>query len=454
MEAFNLGARARAGSEELNDFLNLETAFPTGCGPPLESHSDTTQAAAAAEESGASGDSVGTQDSGYGLSDFCHYESAEHWPQVLYDDPSLSVPLAEPLKTVALYDIHAAEWGPGLVDPCVFSQPAAPCDSENDVKDTVNRDNNDQDISSPQNHPPRSLETQCDEDPDNMVEVKVKREPVMRKKTKRISTSSAASKPAKAVKAPPSKRSTTRKRRRVTSDLEAGEDGNDASVTTEPDTGHDETASLGGEKSRYSLDDIGHGIDDLRKFVEELENDPTITPKEKRQLRNKLSARNFRVRRKEYVTQLELQLKEMSLARDALAARNKELENENRELTAKLAEMSLRTVTSSRTSSPTDSLPSRQRAATQASTPPFPYRLLQGSHIQVHTVHVPEPVFTCGPVSSSKAAAAAFLDFVARVAVHNSPRSPRVISARNAVRKMERPGLTTSISAGLLAVAS
>ncbi|KAG0007026.1 hypothetical protein BGZ65_012084 [Modicella reniformis] len=50
-----------------------------------------------------------------------------------------------------------------------------------------------------------------------------------------------------------------------------------------------------------------HGQDPFKPSANELKK---MTSKERRQLRNKLSARNFRVRRKEYISTLENQVKE------------------------------------------------------------------------------------------------------------------------------------------------
>ncbi|KAG0364704.1 hypothetical protein BC939DRAFT_169883 [Gamsiella multidivaricata] len=56
-----------------------------------------------------------------------------------------------------------------------------------------------------------------------------------------------------------------------------------------------------------SEDHTAHGPDPLKPSASELK---MMTSKERRQLRNKLSARNFRVRRKEYISTLEKQVKE------------------------------------------------------------------------------------------------------------------------------------------------
>ncbi|ORZ23977.1 hypothetical protein BCR42DRAFT_401961 [Absidia repens] len=57
-----------------------------------------------------------------------------------------------------------------------------------------------------------------------------------------------------------------------------------------------------------------------------------LTPKERRQLRNKISARNFRVRRKEYITTLEQQVNDHKKHADSLAEQLGRMEGENKQL--------------------------------------------------------------------------------------------------------------------------
>ncbi|KAF7724619.1 hypothetical protein EC973_000863 [Apophysomyces ossiformis] len=58
----------------------------------------------------------------------------------------------------------------------------------------------------------------------------------------------------------------------------------------------------------------------------------TLTPKERRQLRNKISARNFRVRRKEYITSLEQQVDQHKKYAEDLMSRLDTAEDENQRL--------------------------------------------------------------------------------------------------------------------------
>ncbi|KAI9245010.1 hypothetical protein EDC94DRAFT_637929 [Helicostylum pulchrum] len=57
-----------------------------------------------------------------------------------------------------------------------------------------------------------------------------------------------------------------------------------------------------------------------------------LTSKERRQLRNKISARNFRVRRKEYITTLEGQVDQHKKANEQLLHRLNTVEDENKQL--------------------------------------------------------------------------------------------------------------------------
>ncbi|GAN02221.1 hypothetical protein MAM1_0018c01662 [Mucor ambiguus] len=61
-----------------------------------------------------------------------------------------------------------------------------------------------------------------------------------------------------------------------------------------------------------------------------------MTSKERRQLRNKISARNFRVRRKEYITQLEEKVSDHEKTINDLKKENQKLRQANQELTKQL----------------------------------------------------------------------------------------------------------------------
>ncbi|CAO3653533.1 unnamed protein product [Mucor fragilis] len=73
-------------------------------------------------------------------------------------------------------------------------------------------------------------------------------------------------------------------------------------------------------------DDMHHSNSSLKQ----------MTSKERRQLRNKISARNFRVRRKEYITQLEEKVSDHENTINDLKKENEKLRQANQELTKQL----------------------------------------------------------------------------------------------------------------------
>ncbi|ORZ18472.1 hypothetical protein BCR42DRAFT_227467 [Absidia repens] len=78
---------------------------------------------------------------------------------------------------------------------------------------------------------------------------------------------------------------------------------------------------------------LGDDIGSLEAYAESDGIDiKKLTPKERRQLRNKISARNFRVRRKEYITTLEQQVNDHKKHAEGLAERLGMVENENKQL--------------------------------------------------------------------------------------------------------------------------
>merc|ERR1712000_347600 len=70
-----------------------------------------------------------------------------------------------------------------------------------------------------------------------------------------------------------------------------------------------------------------------KKEEEEMEEDKKLSSKERRQLRNKVSARAFRSRRKEYITQLEAEIAGKVNENGDLRAQNRALVEENKRLT-------------------------------------------------------------------------------------------------------------------------
>ncbi|KAI9320663.1 hypothetical protein BX666DRAFT_1816112, partial [Dichotomocladium elegans] len=81
------------------------------------------------------------------------------------------------------------------------------------------------------------------------------------------------------------------------------------------------TPEAAGAAPAVQLPDTSDGID-IKK----------LTPKERRQLRNKISARNFRVRRKEYINTLEAQVNDHKRHAERLKLRLDDVEAENKQL--------------------------------------------------------------------------------------------------------------------------
>ncbi|KAJ3186485.1 hypothetical protein HDU85_007305 [Gaertneriomyces sp. JEL0708] len=90
---------------------------------------------------------------------------------------------------------------------------------------------------------------------------------------------------------------------------------------------------------KYSISNVGTSLEELRAFIETLERDESITPKEKRQIRNKISARNFRVRKKEYVTTLEEELRVVRTENNDLKQKVEKYERENTDLKMQLDDL-------------------------------------------------------------------------------------------------------------------
>ncbi|ORX61296.1 hypothetical protein DM01DRAFT_1331908 [Hesseltinella vesiculosa] len=95
-----------------------------------------------------------------------------------------------------------------------------------------------------------------------------------------------------------------------------------------PDESHEFTSMK--KSRRDSTDDA---IGSLEAYAETDGIDiKKLTPKERRQLRNKISARNFRVRRKEYITTLEQQVSEHKKRAEEVIEQLSKVEDENKQL--------------------------------------------------------------------------------------------------------------------------
>ncbi|KAI8053014.1 hypothetical protein BDF22DRAFT_686620 [Syncephalis plumigaleata] len=84
---------------------------------------------------------------------------------------------------------------------------------------------------------------------------------------------------------------------------------------------------------------VKHGLQTRRVPLPDEETIRKMTPKERRQLRNKISARNFRLRRKEYIGTLEAEVKEVRIELDDYRTRCNDVEMENQALKKELRTM-------------------------------------------------------------------------------------------------------------------
>lgn len=125
-----------------------------------------------------------------------------------------------------------------------------------------------------------------------------------------------------------------------------------------------------------------------------------LSSKERRQLRNKVSARAFRSRRKEYIGQLESEIAAKVNENGELRATNRALQEENRrlsDLTKTLLSSSafksfLDTLSTNPASQMQVQMEQRQPEPTQAPKDPNPYHTMNlGQHQQIGMVMMPEP---------------------------------------------------------------
>ncbi|RUS19653.1 hypothetical protein BC937DRAFT_87154 [Endogone sp. FLAS-F59071] len=95
-----------------------------------------------------------------------------------------------------------------------------------------------------------------------------------------------------------------------------------------------------------------------------------MTSKERRQLRNKISARNFRVRRKEYISTLEAQVQQHQDEANQLRERMTVLEEENRQLREEVEQLRRQPTQAVSPSSPTDTTMTATKSISRG-TPPI-----------------------------------------------------------------------------------
>lgn len=100
-----------------------------------------------------------------------------------------------------------------------------------------------------------------------------------------------------------------------------------------------------GSKSK-PLNTIPMAVGDINYLKPDPEEYKKLSSREKRQLRNKISARNFRTRRKEYITQLEEQISDRDTIIEGLRQQISELSVENKSLKEEVKTIKGRTISS------------------------------------------------------------------------------------------------------------
>ncbi|KAJ1020979.1 hypothetical protein NDA13_005608 [Ustilago tritici] len=100
-----------------------------------------------------------------------------------------------------------------------------------------------------------------------------------------------------------------------------------------------------GSKSK-PLNTIPMAVGDINYLKPDPEEYKKLSSREKRQLRNKISARNFRTRRKEYITQLEEQISDRDTIIEGLRQQISELSVENKSLKEQVKTIKGRTISS------------------------------------------------------------------------------------------------------------
>ncbi|BFZ56766.1 hypothetical protein PYCC9005_003814 [Savitreella phatthalungensis] len=100
-------------------------------------------------------------------------------------------------------------------------------------------------------------------------------------------------------------------------------------------------SDISSEKSPHIGGDLSDLDDDDDSRLLHSDEAKKMTPKERRQLRNKVSARNFRVRRKEYINHLEALVNTHSSEANTLKQEVANLRRENESLAAELSKLKL-----------------------------------------------------------------------------------------------------------------
>lgn len=118
------------------------------------------------------------------------------------------------------------------------------------------------------------------------------------------------------------------------------------------DDQHDSDRSRHNSPSKASssntkpLNSIPMAVGDVNYLKPDPEEYKKLSSKEKRQLRNKISARNFRTRRKEYITQLEEQISDRDTIIESLRQQISQLSVENKSLKDEVKTIKAKTISS------------------------------------------------------------------------------------------------------------
>jgi len=124
------------------------------------------------------------------------------------------------------------------------------------------------------------------------------------------------------------------------------EDGMSEDDDDEHDTDRSRHNSPSKSSSGKPLNSIPMAVGDINYLKPDPEEYKKLSSKEKRQLRNKISARNFRTRRKEYITQLEEQISDRDTIIEGLRQQISQLSVENKGLKDEVKTLKAKTISS------------------------------------------------------------------------------------------------------------
>lgn len=124
------------------------------------------------------------------------------------------------------------------------------------------------------------------------------------------------------------------------------EDGMSDGDEHDDDDGHSRQGLPSKGFGSKTLSTIPMAVGDINYLKPDPEEYKKLSSKEKRQLRNKISARNFRTRRKEYITQLEDQIADRDTLIEGLRQQISQLSVENKSLKDEVKTIKARTISS------------------------------------------------------------------------------------------------------------